>query len=61
MYWRTTLIGAPPTDPAKYDPDHNRTPFQYANRRSSNSLRNNRLDTPLRLLTSFEIAILGGK
>jgi hypothetical protein len=24
MYWRRTLIGAPPTDPAKYDPDHRR-------------------------------------
>ena len=24
MYWRKTLIWAPPTDPAKYDPDHSR-------------------------------------
>lgn len=24
MYWRTILSGAPPTDPAKYDPDHSR-------------------------------------
>jgi len=24
MYWRRTLIGAPPADPAKYDPDHSR-------------------------------------
>ncbi|WP_425426884.1 SRPBCC domain-containing protein [Actinopolyspora mzabensis] len=28
MYCRTTEIGAPPTDPAKYEPDHRRTPFQ---------------------------------
>jgi hypothetical protein len=29
MYWRTTLMGAPPTEPAKYEPDQSRTPFQY--------------------------------
>ena len=24
MYWRRTEIGAPPTEPAKYEPDHSR-------------------------------------
>jgi len=24
MYWRTTEMRAPPTDSAKYDPDHER-------------------------------------
>jgi hypothetical protein len=24
IYWRRTEIGAPPTDPAKYEPDHGR-------------------------------------
>ena len=28
MYWRRTLIGAPPTDPAKYEPDHSRFALQ---------------------------------
>jgi putative transposase len=28
MYWRRTEIGAPPTDPAKQDPDHSRFAFR---------------------------------
>lgn len=53
------LIGAPPQLAAKYEGDHS-TPLKYRPAISGRSSRNNRDDTPLRLLTSFESVTFGG-
>ncbi len=51
-YCRTMSKGAPPHDAAKYDGDHN-TPLKERPATSGLASRR-RLDTPLRLLTSFD-------
>src|ERR1035437_2614761 len=61
MYWRRTEIGAPPTGPAKYDPDHSRFAFQWCRRSSGNSCRSRRDERPLREFTSRDRASFGGK
>lgn len=59
MYWRTTLMGAPPQEAAKYDGDHS-TPDQYRWARSGLDFLSSLEDTPLRLLTKLETATFGG-
>ena len=61
MYWHTTSIGALPTEPAKYDPDHNRLSRLERLASSGNSWCILLDETPLRLLTSLDRATLGGK
>jgi hypothetical protein len=53
------LIGALPQDAAKYDGDHS-APLEYRPLISGRSALIKRDDTPLRLLTSFEIDTCGG-
>lgn len=59
-YWRSTAIGAPPTDPAQYDGDQ-RTPFQKQRCGPPYFCASRLLDTPFRLFTSFEPATFGGQ
>ena len=46
MYCRTMDSGAPPADPARYEPDHGRCARQWWRTRSGNSCRRRREDTP---------------
>ncbi len=39
MYWLRAVIGAPPEDPAKREPDHSRFARQWCLCRSGNSCR----------------------
>ena len=59
MYCLIPLIGVAPQDAAKEDGDH-RAPFQERLTSAGWFCRGLRLDTPVRLYISFEIAILGG-
>src|SRR5664279_4463142 len=61
MYCLTLLNGAPPTDPAKSDPDQSFDRRQYRAPNSGNSCRIRRDDTPFREFTRWEIATFGGK
>jgi hypothetical protein len=61
MYWRGTLIGAPPTDPAKQDPDTRAVWPANVRVQVGNSCRSLREDTALRELTRPEMVTVGGK
>jgi hypothetical protein len=50
---------APPTDPAKYEPDHSRFALRQWRRRSGNSGRIRREETPFSELTNLDRATFG--
>ena len=59
MYVLIIESGAPPQLAAKYEGDHRQEPKHLSNP-ACDCFRSIRLDTPLRLLTSFETETLGG-